>query len=114
MQLEFSQSENCKLKKDLEYLQNELQVTCILKKQVEDYKQCISCIQKDHQSMLNDAEVKVSYFPRLMITKAAPITQTSLFIAMDILQYKRNIKSSRFHYFSALERELILDIVLLG
>ncbi|XP_032881245.1 centromere protein F isoform X3 [Amblyraja radiata] len=58
MQLEFSQSENCTLKKDLEYLQNELQVTCILKKQVEDYKQCISCIQKDHQSMLNDAEVK--------------------------------------------------------
>ncbi|XP_078261927.1 uncharacterized protein cenpf [Rhinoraja longicauda] len=57
MQLESSQSENCKLKKDLEYSQNELQVTCILKKQVEDYKQCINCIQKDHQSVLKDAEV---------------------------------------------------------
>ncbi|XP_059841831.1 centromere protein F [Hypanus sabinus] len=58
LQLEFSQSEKCKLEKDLVYLQNELQVTDILKKQVEDYKQSISCIQEDHQVVLKNVQEK--------------------------------------------------------
>ncbi|XP_062911851.1 centromere protein F isoform X1 [Mobula hypostoma] len=58
LQLEFSQSEKCKLEKDLGYLQNELQVTDILKKQVEDYKQSISCIQENHQAVLKNVQEK--------------------------------------------------------
>ncbi|XP_069787395.1 centromere protein F [Narcine bancroftii] len=58
-QLKFAQSENYKLEKDLGCIQNELQATDMLKKQNEEYKQSLSCIQVEHQTKIKDVQEKV-------------------------------------------------------
>ncbi|XP_078413192.1 centromere protein F [Cetorhinus maximus] len=56
LQLEISQSEKYKLEKDVGYLRNELQITDVLKKEVDEHKQKIRCIQEEHQTVLKDLQ----------------------------------------------------------
>ncbi|XP_038667522.1 centromere protein F isoform X2 [Scyliorhinus canicula] len=55
-QLEISQSEKLKLEQDVGYFQNELQITDVLKKEVDEHKQRLSCIQEEHQAVLKDLQ----------------------------------------------------------
>ncbi|XP_048391856.1 centromere protein F-like [Stegostoma tigrinum] len=52
LQLEISQSEKNKLEKDVGYFQNELQITDVLKKDLDEHKHRLMCIQEEHQAVL--------------------------------------------------------------
>ncbi|XP_067901141.1 centromere protein F isoform X3 [Heterodontus francisci] len=58
LQLEISQSEKSNLEKDVGYLRNELQITDVLKKEVDEHKQRLRCIQEEHQAVLKDLQVQ--------------------------------------------------------
>ncbi|XP_072365143.1 centromere protein F isoform X2 [Scyliorhinus torazame] len=56
LQLEISRSEKYKLEQDVGYFQNELQITDVLKKEVDEHKQRLRCIQEEHQAVLKDLQ----------------------------------------------------------
>ncbi|XP_043551751.1 centromere protein F-like isoform X2 [Chiloscyllium plagiosum] len=60
LQLEICESEKYKLEKDVEYFQNELQITDVLKKELDEHKQRLKCIQGEHQAVLKDLQDQVN------------------------------------------------------
>ncbi|XP_060687450.1 centromere protein F [Hemiscyllium ocellatum] len=60
LQLEICESEKYKLEKDIEYFQNELQITDVLKKELDEHKQRLRCIQGEHQAVLKDLQDQVN------------------------------------------------------
>ncbi|XP_072436888.1 centromere protein F-like isoform X3 [Chiloscyllium punctatum] len=71
LQLEICESEKCKLEKDVEYFQNELQITDVLKKELDEHEQRLKCIQGEHQAVLKDLqdqhEVQVQSYQKKMV-----------------------------------------------
>ncbi|XP_072436887.1 centromere protein F-like isoform X2 [Chiloscyllium punctatum] len=60
LQLEVSQSEKNKLEKDVGYFQNELQITDVLKKDLDEHKHRLKCIQEEHQAVLKGLQDQVN------------------------------------------------------
>ncbi|XP_067845018.1 centromere protein F [Heptranchias perlo] len=75
LQLEISQSEKYKLEKDVGYFQNELQITDVLKKEIEEHKQRLKCIQDEHQAVLKDLQDQRDYQVQSYTEKMAGMEQ---------------------------------------
>uniref|UniRef100_UPI00398F8423 centromere protein F isoform X2 n=1 Tax=Pristiophorus japonicus TaxID=55135 RepID=UPI00398F8423 len=78
LQLEISHSEKYKLEKDVGHFQNKLQIIDELKKEVEEHKQRLKCIQEEHQAVLKDLqdqrEVQVQSYQEKMAVKDEKLT----------------------------------------
>ncbi|XP_078085917.1 centromere protein F [Mustelus asterias] len=96
MQLEISQSEKCKLEKDVGYFQTELQITDELKKEVDEQKQRLRCIQEEHQAVLKDLqdkhEVQVQSCQEKMATMEKQLTAQDMEINnLKVLKEEVNV-----------------------
>ncbi|XP_020383169.2 centromere protein F [Rhincodon typus] len=78
LQLEICESEKYKLEKEVEYFQNELQITDVLKKELDEHKLKLKCIQGEHEAVLKDLqdqhEVQVQSYQKKMVEMELQLT----------------------------------------